>query len=171
VLPSVQGHRETQLARVWHVSLALSHLFPRHVPAILGVYASWNGWLSLEVPGTSLDEITACSAWEQVATELADLQIASVGNKTELLECKCKDLRLSRLARLIDPFLGRMNELMAAQEKQSPAPMTSSEVSILGDRLRDACSLLQSLSMPDTLGHIDFNPGNIVVLLGALRVP
>jgi hypothetical protein len=145
------------------ISLLLSRLFPRYVPAILGVHALWNGWLSTEVPGTSLDEITDCSAWERVARDLAGLQIASVGRSAELLEAKCRDLRLPRLVELIDPFLARMDELMAAQEKQSPAPLTGRELALLGDQLRDGCSLLQSLGLPDTLSHLDFNPGNIIV--------
>jgi hypothetical protein len=145
------------------VSLFLSRLFPSYVPAILGVHALWNGWLSPEVPGAALNEITDCSAWERVAGDLAGLQIASVGKSAELLEAKCRDLRLPRLVELIDPFLARMDELMAAQEKQSPAPLTGRELALLGDQLRDGCSLLQSLGLPDTLSHLDFNPGNIIV--------
>ncbi len=145
------------------VSVSLARLFPRCVPAILGVHASWNGWLSPEVPGTSLDEITQWSTWEQVAEELAELQIASVGKSAELLECKCKDLRISKLVALTGPFLARMSELMAEQKKPSPAALTNVELAFLGDQLREACSLLQGLGLPDTLGHIDFNPGNIVV--------
>jgi hypothetical protein len=64
---------------------------------------------------------------------------------------------------LVDPFLAGMAELMAAQEKQSPAPLANSELASLGEGLKEACSLLQGFGLPDTLGHIDFNPGNIFV--------
>ena len=145
------------------VSLCLARLFPRHVPRTLGVHPSWNGWLSAEVSGTALYEITDASAWERAAGELAELQIASIGKSAELLEAGCKDLRISKLKELIDPFLARMAEFMAAQEKQSPAPLANSELASLGEGLKEACTLLQSLGLPDTLGHIDCNPGNILV--------
>jgi hypothetical protein len=146
------------------VTVALARLFPRSVPQILGVHRRWNGWLSAEVAGTSLDQITDFSAWERVADELAELQIASIGKTTELLEtAHLKDLRLPRLAECVDPFLSRMGELMAAQQKQSPAPLVQSEFQTLARGLKDSCALLESFRLPNTLGHIDFNPGNILV--------
>ncbi|HET8922535.1 MAG TPA: phosphotransferase [Candidatus Acidoferrum sp.] len=145
------------------VSLLLARLFPRYVPRILGVNRSWNGWLSAEALGIALDEISDCSIWERVAGELAELQIASIGKSWELLEGKCKDLRLPGIVKFIDPFLARMAELMAAQEKKSPAPLSNSEIASLGEGLKESCSLLQSLALPDTIGHIDFNPGNVLV--------
>jgi len=63
----------------------------------------------------------------------------------------------------IDPFLARMADFMAAQEKRSPAPLSNSELASLGEGLKECCSLLQSFGLPDTLGHIDLNPGNILV--------
>jgi len=145
------------------VSLLLARLFPSHVPRILGIHRSWNGWLSAEVTGTALDEISDHSNWERVAGELAELQIASVGKSRELLDGKCKDFRVAEIVKFIDPFLVRMAEFMAAQEKASPAPLAKSELASLGEGLKEACSLLQSFGLPDTLGHIDFNPGNILV--------
>jgi hypothetical protein len=65
--------------------------------------------------------------------------------------------------KLIDPFLARMAEFMAAQEKRSPAPLANSELVSLGEGLKESCLLLRSFGLPDTIGHIDFNPGNILV--------
>ena len=145
------------------ISLALARLFPSHVPRIVGVHPSWNGWLSSEVLGTSLDQVADCSTWERAAEELAELQIASIGKGKELLEAKCKDLRIPKLVELIGPFLARMAEFMAAQEKQSPAPLAASELASLREGLEEACLLLDGFGLPDTIGHIDFNPGNILV--------
>jgi len=145
------------------VSLLLARLFPSHVPRILGIHRSWNGWLSAEVSGTTLDEISDCSTWERVAGELAELQIASIGKSRELLGGNCKDFRVTEIAKFIDPFLSRMAEFMAVQEKTSPAPLAKSELASLGEGLKESCALLESLGLPDTLGHIDFNPGNILV--------
>lgn len=145
------------------VTLLLARLFPNHLPRILGVHAVWNGWLSAEAEGTPLDELTECSAWERAAEALAELQIESIGKCKELVDGKCKDMRLPEVEKLIDSFLARMREFMRVQKKDSPPPLTGSELASLGEGLRDSLSLLQSLKLPDTLGHLDCNPGNFVI--------
>jgi len=167
---------ETESGSVWfkatgepnshelRVTAALARLFPTCTPQLLAVHPRWNGWLSAEVAGISLDQTTDFSAWEHAAQELAELQIASIGKTGELLEAGSKDLRMPRLAERIGPFLSRMSELMAAQQKRSPAPLVESEIKTLADGLKESCTLLESLRLPSTLGHIDFNPGNILVL-------
>lgn len=146
------------------VTLALSQYFPRYLPQILGVRHDWNGWLSAEAAGASLDEIADSSAWERAAEELAKLQIESIGRTCELINsAQLSDLRLPKLAERIEPFLARMSELMAAQEKLSPAPLAESELAILAEGLKESCALLESLALPDSLGHFDVNPSNILV--------
>jgi hypothetical protein len=145
------------------VTLALANLFPRFVPCVLGVHRAWNGWLTADVPGVLLEEITECVAWERTAETLAELQITSIGKDAELLKAQLKDFRIPTLAKRISPFLARMWELMAVQEKRTPAPLVDSELRTLAERLKEACALLESLRLPDTLGHIDFNPGNILL--------
>jgi hypothetical protein len=145
------------------ITVALTRLFPRNLPAILGVHPSWNGWLSEEVSDATLDQFTELSAWEKVAKDLAELQISSIGRDAELLDARCKDLRLPIVADLIEPFFARMSEFMGAQQKEIPAPLTNSQLSFLANRLKESCSLLHDLRFPHTLGHIDFNPGNILI--------
>jgi len=145
------------------VSVTLARLFPRFVPTLLGVHSAWNGWLSQEAPGATLDNSGEISAWARTARTLAELQIASVGKNGELLDSGCKDLRIERLIGEIDPFVASMSESMAAQKTEPPAILTNSELRILGEELKEACSALERLGLPETLGHIDFNPGNILV--------
>jgi len=145
------------------ISLSLHSLFPGYVPAILGVHSTWNGWLSEEALGSSLDDVAESSAWVRAAEELAEVQIASIGKGAALLESRCKDLRLPKLLELIDPFIARMVEFMAAQEKRFPQPLSNNNLALLGQRLKEACALVQEFHLPDTLGHIDLNPGNIIV--------
>ncbi|MGB2890001.1 MAG: phosphotransferase [Candidatus Acidiferrales bacterium] len=145
------------------VTVTLARLFPRYVPAVIGARESWNAWLSVEVPGTLLGAIGEISDWERAALELAELQILSIPKTAALLECQCKDLRLPKLMTLIDPFLARMTQLMAGQERQTPARLTNFELTFLTGQLKRAMELLREISLPDTVGHIDFNPGNILV--------
>ena len=145
------------------VTLLLARLFPDYVPRILGVHAAWNGWLSAEAEGRPLDELTEISAWERAAESLAELQIDSMGMSVELVEGHCKDMRLLEVETHIDPFLIRMGEFMRFQEKTSPAPLSQEELVSLAEGLRESCSLLRSFGFPDTIGHLDCNPGNILV--------
>jgi phosphotransferase family enzyme len=145
------------------VSVALSRLFPRFVPEILAVHPSWNGWLSEEASGTQLGDLKEPSSWERVAGALAELQVNSAGKCTELVDSGCKDIRLPKVIKLIDPFLSRMSDFMAAQAKRPPEPLTNQNLALLGERLKRTCSLLDTFGLPETLGHIDFNPGNIIV--------
>jgi len=145
------------------VTRTLARLFPGYVPEVLGVHSSWNGWLSREVPGSTLDQFAEVSAWERAARTLAELEIASIGKSGELLESGCKDFRLARLSEQIHPFLDAMSECMAAQKKQPPAILMGSELAFLRETLIEACSALAQLDFPDALGHLDFNPGNILL--------
>lgn len=145
------------------ITLLLSELFPKHLPRILGVHTSWNGWLYAEAEGTPLDELTECAFWERAAEELAELQIRSIGRAAELVAGGSKDLRLPLAARHIDRFVTRMGAFMRIQAKLSPAPLTGTELLSLGEGLKEAFSLLQNLGLPDTLGHLDCNPGNLIV--------
>jgi Phosphotransferase enzyme family len=145
------------------VSVALARLFPNHVPRIVGVHLPWNAWLSEEVARTPLDQTLDCSAWERAAEQLAELQIASIGKTAELMNAHAKDLRIRSLQKQIDPFLARMSQLMAAQEKQTPRPLFESELRTLAERLKESFALLEHFGLPDTLGQIDMNPGNILV--------
>jgi hypothetical protein len=145
------------------ITASLTGLFPRNLPAILGVHPAWNGWLSEEVSSATLDKFVEVITWERVASDLAELQIASIGKDAELLVAGCRDLRLPTLLDLVDPFFERIAEFMAAQEKKTPPPLTKSEVSLVASRLKESCSLLHDRHFPQTLGHIDLNPGNVLV--------
>lgn len=145
------------------ITRTLARLFPSCVPEILGVHSQWNGWLSRECDGATLDRFPEPSGWTRAAETLAQLEIASIGKRRELLECGCRDLTLPTLARQIDPFLARMKERMALQSKQPPMMLSDSHFAFLRDELKEACSALRDLDLPVVLGHLDFNPGNIVI--------
>jgi Phosphotransferase enzyme family len=149
--------------RELQITACIARLFPGCVPELLGVHAAWNGWLTPDVPGRTLDRHTEFASWFKAAGDLARLQILSAGKEAELLESGCRDLRLPQLSEEIDRWIDRLRGLMAAQEKQVPARLTDRELTFLGDSLKQACSRLSEFGLPDTLGHLDFNPGNIVV--------
>ncbi|HEX5422563.1 MAG TPA: phosphotransferase [Candidatus Acidoferrales bacterium] len=145
------------------VTAKLAELFPRYLPPIFGIHQEWNGWLSPEATGVSLDETREFRAWERVAATIAELQIESMGRTEELLRSQLNDLRPAVLTERVAPFFARMSEFMAAQGKADPAPLAASELAGLSHSLKESCALLENIGLPNTVGHTDFNPGNIVV--------
>lgn len=148
--------------REFPISVTLSRLFPGFVPTIIATHSAWNGWLTTEFPGSTLDEVSDPCAWERAAKALAELQIASSGKIDQLLEAGCRDLRIQSLLRLVDPFIEVMSQLMGQQQKTPPLPLSTRNLRTLGIRIKDALSDLAELDIPDALGHLDFNPGNIL---------
>jgi hypothetical protein len=145
------------------VAACVARLFPGFVPEVLGIHSAWNAWLMPEVPGRRLDDVRELASWHQAAEDLARLQIGSIGQNAELFGGGCRDLRLPNLIAAVDPWIDRMRGLMAAQEKQAPARLTDPELSFLRDSLEQACLRFSEIGLPNTLGHLDFSPGNIIV--------
>ena len=145
------------------VTTTLARLFPADLPIILAIHEEWNGWLLQEVIGDSLAETKQLSMWEQAAEEFAELQIASIPRVGELLHSQFKDLRIPTLAEKINPFLTRVSDFMAVQEKVRPAPLSSFDLESLGKALRACCRGLERMGLPATVGHVDLNPGNILI--------
>jgi len=145
------------------ISIALARLFSKYVPSILATKPEWHGWLMADGRGRTLDEVESPSAWQTATTTLADLQIDSIGKRDELLEAGSRDLRTGTLLELVDPFLEVIADLMQQQTKVPPAIMSRKELFDLGATIKNALCCLEAVGIPDTLGHGDFNPGNILV--------
>jgi hypothetical protein len=144
------------------ITLTLARHFPQHVPALIAFHPEWRGWL-MHDGGTAMSTTTpGVEDWQQVVNHLAGFQLDSIVHSEELLKAGSRDLRIPRLLDLVDPFLERMRVLMQEQETASPAPLTAEELAELGIVLKDALAVLEQVGIPVTLGHSDFNPGNIL---------
>ena len=149
--------------REFPISVALSRMFPGLVPDIIATRPSWNGWLTTECPGSTLDQVPDAGAWQLAAQTLAELQIASRGKTDQLLGAGCRDLRTTSLLKLVDPFMNVMSELMEQQPKIPPPVLGKEEMRELGRQVKDGLIAWAQANVPDTLGHLDLNPGNILV--------
>jgi aminoglycoside phosphotransferase (APT) family kinase protein len=56
-----------------------------------------------------------------------------------------------------------MCELMDQQTKNFPPALRRDQVLVLGEDIKKAAVAWMDLGIPDTLGHLDLNPGNVVV--------
>jgi Phosphotransferase enzyme family len=148
--------------REYPITLALAKYFPAFVPRIIATREDWNGWLAIEVEGTHPTEDSELGVWTRVATTLAEFQIASVGQTLHLLDAGCRDARVCTLLEFVEPFLQVMAELMERQTKESPPPLSRNQLLALQTQLQDILSEARNSEIPNAIGHLDFNPGNIM---------
>jgi Phosphotransferase enzyme family len=145
------------------ITLRLATHFPEYVPEILAVHPAWKGWLSLESGAHSLYKATAIDQWERAVISLARLQLMSRSSISEILADGAREIRTNTLLDQCDPFFAVMERLMQQQETLSPPPLSRSELRKLRNHLRESLIETMSLDIPDTLEHLDCNPGNITV--------
>lgn len=146
----------------YSLTLALARSFSHFLPQVIAMRPECNGWLAREADGPLLSECSALASWETAASDLARLQICSLGRGLNLLETGARDLRTRALVDLVEPFLQAMNGVMERQKKMPPARLSREQMRILSARVQEALSLIEKSAIPETLGHMDLNPGNIV---------
>lgn len=145
------------------LSLEIARSFREFVPRVVGCRKEWNAWLTLEADGVPLDDGCDANAWLLTVDTLASLQITSLGRTLHLLEAGCKDTRVPSLLDLVDPFFRIMADSMEEQTKPLPPPLSRQEVFELAAEIKIHLERLAKGDIPNALGHLDFNPGNILV--------
>jgi hypothetical protein len=148
--------------REFPITFKLARLFPDYIPEILATRPEWNGWLMSEAEGTNLEETTNPLFWETAAAVLANLQIDSIPCLRELADCGAYDLKVSTLRSLVSPFMDAAAGLMKRQSKTPPPVLSKVELGILNETIQEALSVLEGLGLPDSLGHLDLNPANLI---------
>jgi len=149
--------------REFPITLKLSQLFPGYLAEVLQTYPAWNGWLSREAEGANLSETKEISLWIDVAERLARFQIESIPKIALIAEAGAHDLSVDRLSALVHPCLDVIAQLMKQQTKVPPPILSQQDLDLLRIRIQDSLTLLDELRTPSTLGHLDLNPGNIIV--------
>jgi hypothetical protein len=152
--------------REFPITVAIARLLPRYLPAILALRPQWNGWLALEAEGIHLSDTQHARDWKAAASALAKLQIETRDKARVFIGSGARDLRVSTLLKLVRPFLDTMRQLMEKQTKVPPPALSSDELMLLGEQIEEALSLSTDLGINDALGHLDLNPGNVIVSEG-----
>lgn len=144
------------------ITLKLAELLPNYFPKIIGFRRDWNGWLSFAGEGTSLADAEEIDSWEEAAATLARLQIDSIADVNEIAAAGAHDVSGTTLSASLDPFFDVMAQLMKQQINIPPSTLSEVELHSLAEIIQDSLTLLQALSLPRTIGHLDLNPGNII---------
>ncbi|HWR15470.1 MAG TPA: phosphotransferase [Terriglobales bacterium] len=148
--------------REFSITCTLSQLFPEYLPRLLAVRPNCNGWLATEAPGQSLSETQEGEVWQSATRALADLQIQSIHSTREILSAGALDLSIATLSEAVQPFLKTMARLMAKQTRVPPPVLNWDELLNLGEDIQAALHRMKTLEVPEALGHLDLNPGNLV---------
>lgn len=149
--------------REFAITCALAQLFPGYIPQILATRPDWNGWLSRDAHGELLSEVQEQAPWERTAAALARLQVESIDRGSQILCAGAHDLGRTVLSRLIQPFMSVVAQLMEGQTKVPPPVLDRKDLLALADSLQRALNASEATGVPETLGHLDPNPGNIIV--------
>ncbi len=149
--------------REFDITARLAEFELPHVPEVIGTHEDWRAWLMREATGSALGEGGEPTEWETTARSLAELQLASITHVTPLLAAGCIDLRTTSLHDVIEPWLSGIALLMDSQPEQPPRRLAIEDLRLIERHLRAACRQIQALSFPETLGHSDFNSGNVLV--------
>lgn len=149
--------------REFPITLRLTKLFGKYTPEFIAALPSWNGWLMREASGIELAEVHEAASWKAAATALAKLQIDSISICGSLLDSGILDLRGTTLAARVFPFMDVVAQLMREQPRVPPPVLSAEELTLLASRIREAIVELDDFRVPDTLGHLDLNPGNIFI--------
>lgn len=152
----------------YDVTLSLAGQRPEYFPEIIAANNHCKGWLMKEVEGVLLEQTCNCEDWLYAATTLGRMQADFLGQEQRLVAAGCRDLRLSTIMPQIDEFLEAMEGLMQRQRTDTPRPLSKLELLQLGKELKVACHGVAELDVPDTLGHCDLNPGNVIVNGGSV---
>jgi hypothetical protein len=149
------------------ITLKLAEFFPKFLPTVISERPEWNGWLSFEVTGDELSEARHVEFWETAATALGELQIESLGKAADISNAGARSLTSDELMALRRPFFDVMGQLMKRQTKVPPPVLADQGLLDLDHRLHDALTDMHQLGIPEALGHLDPNPGNMIVSSGS----
>jgi Phosphotransferase enzyme family len=149
--------------REFELTALLSSRLSEFVPRVLTTEPAWNAWTVLGAGGVPLSRANDTAAWCRAARDLARMQIASIVVTDELLACHARDVRVQALLGQLKPFFQVMNELMDRQPVGTPRALAAGELRELEIGIREALLDLLGESAPDTVGHLDLNPDNIMV--------
>jgi len=147
----------------FRMTLKLAELFPNFLPEIIRERPDWNAWLSFEAKGRELCETSDVNLWETAAGLLGQLQVESAEKARDISCAVARTLKTDELAPVVCPFFEVMRPLMKRQTKVPPSILTDQELSDLEERVLDGLARLRDLEIPNALGHLDPNPGNIIV--------
>jgi len=149
--------------REYAITLGLQSLVPDFVPSVLAARPEWKAWIAFHVQGAPLYTRRDVSAWANAARSLGQMQTVSLAGVGRLANQEARDLRTEWLFESRGEFFDAMHRLMEQQTKAVPARLSTTEIYRLQKTVEDALTEVRAMQVPVALGHLDLNPGNVVL--------
>ena len=146
----------------FQISQSLAALLPDYVPPIIAVRPECNGWLTKEAVGETLDAVHDEAAWLKAANTLAELQIASVPHVEKLEAAKARPLHSLFSETSQKKFTSAATKLFSGSGQRVRDPIADHFAEI-ASHARRVLERITELKIPNTLGHLDMNAGNVLV--------
>lgn len=144
------------------ITKALGERFPNHLPTIVAMRDDWNAWV-MEEAGQPLRDSFTLPSIERAAIGLAELQRETIDHLDPLRAAGCLDRSIPVLATHLPEIMEYLEDAMNRQTSTKVPRIEASRLRELESILRDACSRMQNVGVPDTLIHNDINTGNILL--------
>jgi hypothetical protein len=148
--------------REFQITQALAALLPDFVPRIVAVRSECNGWLAKEAAGATLDTVHDDGFWISAADSLAKLQIASISHVDKLEAAGARPLHSLVSDASRGKFASAATKLFSTSRQRFRDPIADhfEEIAL---RARRVFERVIELNVPNTLGHLDMNAGNVLV--------
>jgi hypothetical protein len=145
------------------ITRELAERVPKYVPRLLAVRPDWNAWLAEECPGGTLDEVSDIALWTRAVRSLANLQVESISWSKSLLQAGARDLRGAFTRSAVESFFRMVEGLLGPMAEAVKLDFSVEDLQPMEARMTELLDRAGNLQVPDTLGHLDLNAGNVVV--------
>jgi hypothetical protein len=145
------------------ITRELAERVPRYVPRLLAVRPDWHAWLAEECPGETLDQVSDIALWSRAVRSLAHLQLESISWSRSLLQAGARDLRGVFRRSAVESFFAMVERLLGPMADIVKPDFSVEDLQPMEARMTHLLDLAGNLQVPDTLGHLDLNAGNVIV--------
>jgi Phosphotransferase enzyme family len=138
----------------------LGEICAASVPTRLAERVDWNAWLMADA-----GEPPDCWTYpelELAVSTMADLQQRTIGHAEDLLRAGAFDQRLCVLRSHLGELFEYLDQAMTRQSSTKVPRIESRRLWEMAIQVRDACLLMESLEIPDTVIHNDMNSSNVL---------
>lgn len=149
--------------REFAITRELAERVPKYVPRLLAVRPDWNAWLAEECPGGTLDQVSDIALWSRGVRSLAHLQVESISWSRSLLQAGAHDLRGVFTRSAVESFFRMVERLLGPMADVVEPGFSVEDLQPMETRMMHLLDRAGNLQVPDTLGHLDLNAGNVIV--------
>jgi phosphotransferase family enzyme len=148
-------------SREFPITLALAKLCPAQLPKILASKSEWRAWLAADASGDCLRATRAAHVWEDAAANIAQLQIRCMSASGAMHSAGARDLASASLRLQAELFFSYVASSQVIRPESIVPTLVPEELEDIKSAVQNSLLHLEALDLPDTIGHMDLNPGNI----------